>query len=118
MVFDFTDKHVLITGGSTGIGASLVSAFADAGAKVAFTYRSNAELAAAMVARWTNESGDAAVCALHADLVSADDAVSCVDRAVALLGGKIDIGMVVGQQCSVFRSNMFRRSGAISHSFT
>jgi 3-oxoacyl-[acyl-carrier protein] reductase len=94
MVFNFTDRHVLVTGGSAGIGASLVSAFADAGAKVAFTYRSNAESAAAMVARWTNENGVAAVYALHADLVSADDAASCVDRAATLLGGKIDIGAV------------------------
>jgi NAD(P)-dependent dehydrogenase (short-subunit alcohol dehydrogenase family) len=92
MRFDFSGKHVFITGGSTGIGESLVCAFAQAGAKVAFTYRSNADSAAAIVARWTNEQGVATVSALHVDLVNSDDAAACIDQAVALLGGKIDIG--------------------------
>ena len=100
--FDFSEKHVFITGGSTGIGESLVSAFAHAGAKVAFTYRSNADSAAAMVARWTNEHGVATVTALHVDLVNSDDAASCTDQAIALLGGKIDIGML----SNVPRSNL------------
>ena len=42
-------KVALITGGSRGIGASLVRAFAAAGARVAFTYRSSSAAADALV---------------------------------------------------------------------
>ena len=35
---DFTDKQVMVYGGSRGIGAAIVSAFANAGSTVSFTY--------------------------------------------------------------------------------
>ena len=35
MNLDFTDKRVLITGGTRGIGLSIVEAFLEAGARVA-----------------------------------------------------------------------------------
>lgn len=35
--FDFTDAHVLVTGGSNGIGLGIAHAFADAGASVVIT---------------------------------------------------------------------------------
>ena len=38
---DFSNRTVLITGGSRGIGKAIAKAFADHGAKVAFTYASN-----------------------------------------------------------------------------
>ncbi len=43
------DKTVLITGGSRGIGTSIVEKFAEQGAKIGFTYRSSAESATALV---------------------------------------------------------------------
>jgi len=48
---DFSGKHVLVTGGSRGIGRSVVHGFAERGARVAFSYLSNAVAAeATMVA--------------------------------------------------------------------
>jgi 3-oxoacyl-[acyl-carrier protein] reductase len=38
---DLKDKVVLVTGGSRGIGAAVAKAFADSGARIAITYRSN-----------------------------------------------------------------------------
>lgn len=43
--FDFSGSTVLVTGGSRGIGKAIVAALAEAGANVAFTYRSNEEAA-------------------------------------------------------------------------
>lgn len=44
---DFTDKRVLVTGGSRGIGRAVANAFASRGARVAIGYRSNLEAAEA-----------------------------------------------------------------------
>jgi len=44
MDFGLKDKKILITGGSRGLGKTLVSAFADEGANVFFTARSNSDL--------------------------------------------------------------------------
>ena len=43
------DKRVLITGGSRGIGTSIVEKFAEEGASIGFTYRSSADSANALV---------------------------------------------------------------------
>lgn len=37
VVFDFSDAHVLVTGGTSGIGYGIATAFADAGARVTVT---------------------------------------------------------------------------------
>ena len=50
---DLSGKRVIITGGSTGIGAALARAFAAQGAKVALHYNASAEAALAAILRWT-----------------------------------------------------------------
>ena len=50
MNLDLSDKTALITGGTRGIGRSMVETLAQAGARVAFTYRSSAEEAESLKA--------------------------------------------------------------------
>ena len=45
-----TDKNIIVTGGSRGIGAGIVKYLAEQGASVAFTYSSNAKSAEAVLA--------------------------------------------------------------------
>lgn len=51
------DKVALVTGGSRGIGASIVARFAQAGAQVAFTYHSSKEKAEALASEVAAEHG-------------------------------------------------------------
>ncbi|SEH02746.1 3-oxoacyl-[acyl-carrier protein] reductase [Nonomuraea solani] len=58
--------HVLITGGSSGIGAATALAYAKTGARVTITYNTGADRAAEIVKRIEAEGGAAA--AVHLDL--------------------------------------------------
>ena len=90
MTLDLTDKNVLVTGGTRGIGRAVVEAAAGAGARVAFTYRSSAETADQLV---EDLGGADRALALQADAASAEDAQAAVD-AVTEQWGTID-GLVV-----------------------
>jgi cyclic-di-GMP-binding biofilm dispersal mediator protein len=65
------DKTVMVIGGSRGIGAAIVAAFANAGAKVRFTYAGSEEAAHALV----DKTGATAVRADAADRAALLDAV-------------------------------------------
>ena len=89
MTLDLSGKTVLVTGGTRGIGRAIVDAASQAGANVAFTYRSSSETADALAA----EIGPDRALAIQADAASADDAASSVE-AVLEKWGAID-GLVV-----------------------
>lgn len=75
-------KIALITGGSRGIGAALVAAFVQEGARVAFTYHSSATAAEALI---TNLGGD--VKAYQSDAASHSAAEELIKSVVADFGG-------------------------------
>ena len=74
---------VIITGGSRGIGAACVSAFAEIGADIAFIYRSDDNSAKSL-------SDKTGAYALKADLSDAKAACDAVIKAIEHLGG-VDI---------------------------
>jgi 3-oxoacyl-[acyl-carrier protein] reductase len=75
-------KVVLITGGSRGIGAATVAAFAGAGARVVFNYRTAEAEAKAIVGRL----GAQTCAAVRCNLAGTETASELVDAAVARFG--------------------------------
>ena len=87
MDLNLKDKHVLITGGSKGIGLACAKAFLAEGAKVSINSRTQANLTAAQVAL----AAAPGRLSVHAgDLVNADAAQAVVDAAERVFG-PIDI---------------------------
>jgi len=78
-----TDRAVLVTGGSRGIGLAIVRAFADLGDRVAVHHRDSAGRAAEIAAGLPG-SGHTAV---QADLADPEAVRVAVDRAADTLGG-------------------------------
>jgi 3-oxoacyl-[acyl-carrier protein] reductase len=81
-------KVALITGGSRGIGAAIVRAYAEHGATVAFTYRSSAGPAEAIV-KELEEKG-ATVKAYQSDASSYSDSETLIKQVLEDFG-KIDV---------------------------
>jgi len=81
-------KRVLVTGGSSGIGAAIVRAFAAEGARVAINYLGHREAADALVAE-IDAAGGTAI-ALAADVADAD-AVAAMFAAMDAAWGGIDV---------------------------
>ncbi len=79
------DKKVLITGGSRGIGTSIVKSFVENGADVGFTYRSSAESALKLV----DECGGNTK-AYQSDASSFEEAGKLMDQFIADFG-QIDV---------------------------
>lgn len=75
-------KRALITGGSRGIGAALVTAFAKEGASVAFTYHSSAAAADALIA-----SIGGNLKAYQSDAADHQAAEALINQVVADFGG-------------------------------
>jgi 3-oxoacyl-[acyl-carrier protein] reductase len=88
MQIDLSEHNVLITGGTRGIGRALVDAFAETGARVAFTYRSSTDTAEAIVDQLTEQGVDAL--SLQGDVADLDTAQEHVD-AVTDAWGSLDV---------------------------
>jgi 3-oxoacyl-[acyl-carrier protein] reductase len=85
---NLSGKTALVTGGSRGIGRAIVQGLAQAGAKVAFVYQSNATAAEQLVAELTGAGAE--VVAYQADVRTKAAADETVQK-VLEKWGKIDI---------------------------
>lgn len=85
---DFTNKKVLVLGGSRGIGAAIVRRFAKDGARVTFTYASSNDAASALA----SETGSVAA---HADSASRASVLDAVRNAGALDILVVNAGVLV-----------------------
>ena len=68
-LMDFSNKSVLVTGGSRGIGQAIAVDFANNGARVAIVYRSNSEAAQTTL----NQLSGSGHCLIQGDVSIADD---------------------------------------------
>ena len=80
------EQNVLITGGSRGIGAAAVLAFAKAGYNVAFTWHSSASAADAVVQAVRSACPDCCVVSIQADAGDAAQVKAAVSKAEDELG--------------------------------
>jgi 3-oxoacyl-[acyl-carrier protein] reductase len=88
MQLDLSEKSALVTGGTRGIGRAIVETLADAGARVAFTYRSSTDAADAIVNAIEEAGGEAL--ALQGDAADTEVAQNHVDTVVDAWGS-IDV---------------------------
>ena len=103
MKLDFTGKTVLVTGGTRGIGRAIVEAFAEAGARVAFTYRSSTEEADALMQDL--EASGAEVLAFQSNAAETE-AASTVVQGVLDAWGQLD---VLVNNAGITRDNLMLR---------
>lgn len=87
-MINLTDKVILVTGSSRGIGATIAQQLVTAGAKVIVNYANGKAAAEEVVLQIKNKGGDAI--ALQADVSKTDEVKNLFDQAIAHYG-KIDV---------------------------
>jgi NAD(P)-dependent dehydrogenase (short-subunit alcohol dehydrogenase family) len=80
---NFRGKCILVTGGGRGIGRAIATGFADAGARVAFTYRSNEDAAG----RTLESLAGRGHIMIESDVTDPESSRETVERTVGELGG-------------------------------
>lgn len=80
-------QTVLITGGSRGIGAAAVKAFAEAGYRVAFTWHSSPDAARHVVETVQQEVAGSTVLSIQADAADPQQVRDAVEQTARELGG-------------------------------
>ncbi len=98
-------RSALVTGGSRGIGRAITEALVEAGARVAFTYRSSKEEAEALRDRLNADGRE--VLAIQSDASDVSAAQEVVDEVIAAWGG-ID---VLVNNAGITRDNLMLRMG-------
>jgi 3-oxoacyl-[acyl-carrier protein] reductase len=98
-------KVALITGGSRGIGAAIVRKFAEQGAHIAFTYRSNAESAQVVAQEAALLSEGIKVMGYQSDASSFDQTKMLIDQVLSEFG-QIDILI---NNAGITRDNLLMR---------
>ena len=83
-MLDLNNKHVLICGGSRGIGAAVSRFAAEAGAKVSINYRSNKEAADNLVKEIVDAGGSAF--AVQGDISKERETINIVNNAITKFG--------------------------------
>ncbi len=83
-MLDLNNKHVLICGGSRGIGAAVSRFAAEAGAKVSINYRSNKEAADNLVKEIVDAGGSAF--AVQGDISKERETINIVNDAITKFG--------------------------------
>ena len=86
-LFDVTDKKVIFTGASGGLGQGMAEGLLEAGAEVVLVGASKRceALAPEYCAKGWKAHG------LQCDLASTEDVQRCFDKALELLGGEVDV---------------------------
>jgi 3-oxoacyl-[acyl-carrier protein] reductase len=105
MQVDLHGSTVLVTGGTRGIGRALVEAFAEAGAHVAFTFRSSTDAAAALVESLEEQGTE--TLSLQGDVADLDAAEAHVN-AVTEHFGSLD---VLVNNAGITRDGLLLRMG-------
>jgi len=103
MNLDLTGKSVLVTGGTRGIGRAIVEACAEAGARVAFTYRSSIEEATALEQALATKGVETLV--FQGDVAESDAAQEAVSG-VLKAWGSLD---VLVNNAGITRDNLMLR---------
>ncbi|HEX2247089.1 MAG TPA: 3-oxoacyl-ACP reductase [Arthrobacter sp.] len=106
------EQTVLVTGGGRGLGARIVAAFAEAGARVVINYRNSGAAAEELAAKFGPEQA----VALQADVTDAAQVAELFSQAEAHFGSAVTT--VVNNALADFSFNGDARSGAAGISWS